>query len=68
MKCLAIDDEPLALRLLEDNISKVPYLELVGSCRNAFDAMNLIAQHTVDLVFTRYTNAGVNRPAVDWQS
>jgi two-component system, LytTR family, response regulator len=51
MKCLAIDDEPLALKLLEDNISKLPYLELLGCCRNAFDAMKLLAEHTVDLVF-----------------
>src|SRR3954470_6493697 len=51
MRCIAIDDEPLALKLLEDNISKVPYLELIGSCRNAFDAMKVLQENKVDLLF-----------------
>lgn len=51
MKCIAIDDEPLALKLLEDNISKVPYLELVTSCRNAFDAMKVLQENKIDLIF-----------------
>ncbi len=51
MKCTAIDDEPLALKLLEDNISKVPYLELVACCRNAFDAMKVLQEHEIDLIF-----------------
>jgi DNA-binding LytR/AlgR family response regulator len=51
MKCLAIDDEPLALKLLEDNISNVPYLELVASCRNVFDAMKVMEENKIDLVF-----------------
>ena len=51
MNCMAIDDEPLALSLLEDNISKVPYLNLVASCRNVFDAMKELQEHSVDLLF-----------------
>jgi two-component system LytT family response regulator len=51
MKCLAIDDEPLALKLLEDSISKVPYLDHVASCRNAFDAMKVLQENTIDLIF-----------------
>lgn len=51
MKCIAIDDEPLALKLLEDNISKVPYLELLASCRNAFDAMKMLQESKIDLIF-----------------
>mgnify|MGYP001796385922 CR=1 FL=1 len=39
MTCIAVDDEPLALRLLADSISKVGYLQLVASCNNAFEAM-----------------------------
>src|SRR3954470_22922196 len=51
LKCIAIDDEPLALKLLEDNISKVPYLELLASCRNAFDAMKVLQENKIDLIF-----------------
>jgi two-component system, LytTR family, response regulator len=51
MSCLAIDDEPLALELLEDNISKLPYLQLVASCDNALEAMKIMEQEKVDLIF-----------------
>lgn len=51
IKCLAIDDEPLALELLEDNIAKLPYLQLVASCDNAIEAMKILQQQPVDLIF-----------------
>ena len=51
MNCIAIDDEPLALELLKDNISKLPYLNLVATCNNAFEAMETMAKQAVDLVF-----------------
>jgi two-component system LytT family response regulator len=51
MKCMAIDDEPLALQLLEDNIGKVPYLEQVAACRTAFDAMKVLQEYRIDLIF-----------------
>lgn len=51
IRCIAIDDEPLALELLEDNISKLPYLQLVASCDNALEAMGVMRDQTVDLVF-----------------
>jgi DNA-binding LytR/AlgR family response regulator len=51
IRCIAIDDEALALDLLEDNIRKVPFLEMVRKCRSAFDAMEILKQEQVDLVF-----------------
>jgi len=51
LRCLAIDDEPLALELLEDNISQVPYLELAGKCNNALEALKFLQEHSVDLIF-----------------
>ncbi len=51
LNCLAIDDEPLALELLEDNISQVPYLKLVASCSNPVEAMNILQHENVDLIF-----------------
>ena len=51
LRCLAIDDEPLALELLEDNIGQVPYLKLEGKCSNAFEALKFLQEQTVDLIF-----------------
>lgn len=51
INCIAIDDEPLALELLKDNISKVPFLNLVATCNNAFMAMETMEKYPVDLVF-----------------
>ncbi|MES1225480.1 MAG: response regulator transcription factor [Bacteroidota bacterium] len=51
LRCIAIDDEPLALELLEDNISKVPYLQLVASCNNPMEAMKVLQEQPVDLIF-----------------
>jgi DNA-binding LytR/AlgR family response regulator len=51
MRCIIVDDEPLALELLEDNIRLVDWLELVASCRSAAQAIQIIRDHPVDLVF-----------------
>src|SRR5580704_13364652 len=51
IRCIAVDDEPLALELLEDNISKVPFLQLVAKCSNAIEAMKVLQQQSVDLIF-----------------
>ena len=51
LRCLAIDDEPLALELLEDNISQVPFLQLAGKCNNAIEAIQFLKEHSVDLIF-----------------
>lgn len=51
IRCIAVDDEPLALELLADNISKVPYLQLVAKCSDAFEATQIMQQQQIDLVF-----------------
>ncbi|MBL0359209.1 MAG: response regulator transcription factor [Chitinophagaceae bacterium] len=51
INCIAIDDEPLALELLEDNISKLPYLKLIGSYDSALEAMKAIQNQKPDLIF-----------------
>ena len=51
LNCIAVDDEALALSLLLDNISKVPYLNVVASCRSAFDAIKALHENQVDLIF-----------------
>ena len=51
IRCLAVDDEMLALELLEDNIRKVPFLELAGTCRSAMEAMEVLRSTEIDLLF-----------------
>src|SRR5947207_1172816 len=51
IRCLAVDDEPLALELLEDNIRQVPFLQLTAKCSSALEALKFLQEHTVDLIF-----------------
>ncbi len=51
MRCIAIDDEPLALTQLSDYISRVPFLTLVKSCQDAFEAMKLLSEEEIELIF-----------------
>ena len=51
MRCIAVDDEKLVLDLLVDNISQVPYLQLVKACRNAIEAIEILQQEKIDLIF-----------------
>lgn len=59
MTCLAIDDEPLALDLLEDNIRKVPFLRLAKKCTNAVEANQYLLEHDVDLLFLDIQMPGI---------
>jgi DNA-binding LytR/AlgR family response regulator len=49
--CLAVDDEPLALSVLKKYIGSVECLELAGSCANAVQALQMLQQNHVDLIF-----------------
>jgi DNA-binding LytR/AlgR family response regulator len=51
IRCIAIDDEPLALQQLSGYVRKTPGLELVSECRNAFDALEALKNKNVDLMF-----------------
>src|SRR5882757_127433 len=51
INCLAVDDELLSLDLLEDNISRVPFLHLVKRCQHVSEAMEAMRQQPVDLLF-----------------
>lgn len=51
IKCIAIDDEPLALKQLASYISKVPYLELVASCKSAAEAKDAMKSNNIDAIF-----------------
>lgn len=51
MTCIIIDDEPLAIDLLESYASKIEDLEVIGTYNNALDALKLLRETTVDLLF-----------------
>ncbi|MGX5857482.1 LytR/AlgR family response regulator transcription factor [Dyadobacter jiangsuensis] len=51
MRCLAVDDEKLVLDLLVDNIRQVPYLTLVKTARNAMEAIEILQNERIDLLF-----------------
>ena len=51
LKCIAIDDEPLALRQITGYISKIPYLELSATFNNAIDAQQRLTEEPADLIF-----------------
>lgn len=51
LKTIAIDDEPLALKLVGDYIGKTHFLELVGSFDNPLDAIDFLSKQPVDLIF-----------------
>ena len=51
LRCLAIDDEPLALKQLVTYIDKVPFLELAAQCQSALEAREFLENDTVDAIF-----------------
>lgn len=51
LRCLLVDDEPLALELLEGYVAKTPSLTLSGKCSSAFQAMEFLDKNEVDLLF-----------------
>ena len=74
LKCIAIDDEPLALRQISAYIAKIPYLELAATFNNAIEAQQRLASERVDLIFVDinmpdlngvdFVRALTNRPMV----
>ena len=51
IRCLAIDDEPLALKQLVAYIRKVPFLELAAQCQSALEARTFLENDTVEAIF-----------------
>ena len=51
IRCIAIDDEPLALQQIAGYIKKTPFLELAGLCESAIQAMEVLEKNMVDLMY-----------------
>lgn len=51
LQCIIADDEPIAREILESYIESIPNLELLASCKNAFEVMEVLQEKKVDLLF-----------------
>ena len=51
LKCCIIDDEPLAIELLESYVKRTPFLQLEASFNSAVQAVERVAQGDIDLIF-----------------
>lgn len=60
IKCIIVDDEPLAVAQLEKYVERVPFLVNVGSCSSAAEAMDILSAGNVDAMFV-----DINMPDID---
>lgn len=60
INCIAVDDEPLALKQLQNYISQVPFLDFKGGCRCAAEAMKYIREDIVDAIFLDINMPDIN--------
>lgn len=60
IKCLIIDDEPLAINIIKNYLEKIDDIELVKTFNNAIEALNFLKEHEVDLIFL-----DINMPLLD---
>ncbi len=51
IRCLIVDDEPLAIQLLQKHIAQLEFFEVAGTCQNAIQALALLNKQTIDLLF-----------------
>ena len=51
IRCLIVDDEPLALDLIESYVRQTPFLELAGRCSNAMEALEALEKDKIELIF-----------------
>ena len=51
IKCIIVDDEPLARNVIRNHLEQLPHMRIAGECKNAMEALSLLRSERVDLVF-----------------
>lgn len=51
VRCLIVDDEPMAREILKSHLSKMGSIKILAECKNAFEAFDILSKETVDLLF-----------------
>lgn len=51
LKCIIVEDEPLAVNIMKDYIQQIPFLELIAVCNDAISAMQKLNENKIDLMF-----------------
>jgi Response regulator of the LytR/AlgR family len=64
LKCIIIDDEPIARKVLQEFIEQIDYLELIGQAENPVKAITLLKDHNIDIVFLDINMPKIN--GIDW--
>jgi len=60
IKCIAVDDEPLALDIIKDYISQVPFLKLMKTFKDGISVIEYLASNNVDLIFLDIEMGGIS--------
>jgi len=60
IRCIIVDDEPVALDILENHLSKIDKMKIIGRCRNATEAFNIINANKTDLIFLDINMPGIS--------
>ena len=60
IRCVVMDDEPIALEKMRSYVEKIPYLELVAACDSPAEAMEVLSKEDVDAIFTDISMPGIN--------
>lgn len=50
-KCVIVDDEPIAIRVINSHLEKIPSMEVVAKCQHAMEALEVLRNQTIDLIF-----------------
>lgn len=60
IKCIVVDDEPVALQKMQYYVEQTPYLELIAACDNPIDAIGVLSERDADAIFTDINMVGLN--------